>query len=222
MKLSERDAQNRSITSTGLTPLKSSVTFARVAVSTVRTSTTFDALLHCTAGPAHRRSQTSFSEFDLKSPWHFKAKSLVWSFCFDLFSYLLDRTFREGYRSGTRTSLPVPPRERQPNETIQFSSVQSLDWLGRRGEGGERHGGLQQRSSSSLFCKRPLWAALAWAGMSSLWPCPYSISSCSIPLDEREHWFSSKTQLSLMAPRPFLSHTLVTTSAGGWKLVRGC
>ena len=140
MKLSERDAQNRSITSTGLTPLKSSVTFARVAVSTVRTSTTFDALLHCTAGPAHRRSQTSFSEFDLKSPWHFKAKSLVWSFCFDLFSYLLDRTFREGYRSGTRTSLPVPPRERQPNETIQFSSVQSLDWLGRRGEGGRDMG----------------------------------------------------------------------------------
>ena len=43
----------------------------------------------------------------------------------------------------------------------------------------------------------------------------------SIPWDGREHWFSSDTQLSLMAPRPFLSHTLVTASAGGLNLVRG-
>ena len=27
---------------------------------------------------------------------------------------------------------------------------------------------IQQRSSSSLFCRRPLWAVLAWAGMSIL------------------------------------------------------
>ena len=37
----------------------------------------------------------------------------------------------------------------------------------------------------------------------------------------REPWFSSDTQLWPMAPRPFLSHTLVTASAGGRNLVRG-
>ena len=38
-------------------------------------------------------------------------------------------------------------------------------------------GTIQQRSSSSLFCRRPLWAVLAWAGMSTLWCSPSSISS---------------------------------------------
>ena len=33
--------------------------------------------------------------------------------------------------------------------------------------------------------------------------------------------FSSDAQLPLMAPRPFLSHTLMTTSANGQNLVRG-
>ena len=28
-----------------------------------------------------------------------------------------------------------------------------------------------------FFCRRPLWAILAWAGMSTLWCCPSSISS---------------------------------------------
>ena len=36
---------------------------------------------------------------------------------------------------------------------------------------------IQQRSSSSLFCRRLLWAVLAWAGMSSLWGRPSSVSS---------------------------------------------
>ena len=36
---------------------------------------------------------------------------------------------------------------------------------------------IQQRSSSRLFCRRPLWAVLAWAGMFSLWCFPSSISS---------------------------------------------
>ena len=36
---------------------------------------------------------------------------------------------------------------------------------------------VQQRSSSSCFCRRPQWAVLAWAGMSTLWHCPSSISS---------------------------------------------
>ena len=31
---------------------------------------------------------------------------------------------------------------------------------------------IQQRSSSSLSCRRPLWAVLAWAEMSMLWCCP--------------------------------------------------
>ena len=43
----------------------------------------------------------------------------------------------------------------------------------------------------------------------------------SIPRDGREHWFASYTHLSLIAPRPFLSHTLATASAGGRNLVRG-
>ena len=46
-------------------------------------------------------------------------------------------------------------------------------------------------------------------------------SGSSISRDGRENWFSSDTQLSLMTPRPFLSHTLVTASAGGRNLVRG-
>ena len=39
-------------------------------------------------------------------------------------------------------------------------------------------------------------------------------SGDSIPSDGHEHRFSSDTQLSLTAPRTFLSHTLVTASAG--------
>ena len=39
-------------------------------------------------------------------------------------------------------------------------------------------GTIQQRSSSSLFCRRPLWAVLARADMSTLWCCPSSMSSC--------------------------------------------
>ena len=46
-------------------------------------------------------------------------------------------------------------------------------------------------------------------------------SGGSIPWDGRKHWFPSNTQLSLMAPRPFFSHILVTASAGGRNLVRG-
>ena len=36
---------------------------------------------------------------------------------------------------------------------------------------------IQQRSSSSLYCSRPLWAAPAWAGMSTLCCRPSSIFS---------------------------------------------
>ena len=38
-------------------------------------------------------------------------------------------------------------------------------------------GAIQQRSFSSLFCRRPFWKALVWAGVSTLWCCPSSISS---------------------------------------------
>ena len=38
-------------------------------------------------------------------------------------------------------------------------------------------GTIQQRSSSGLFCRRPVWAVLAWAGMSASWCCSSSIPS---------------------------------------------
>ena len=46
-------------------------------------------------------------------------------------------------------------------------------------------------------------------------------SGGSISRDGQVHWFSSDTQLSLMAPRPLLSHILVLAYAGGRNLVRG-
>ena len=52
---------------------------------------------------------------------------------------------------------------------------------------------IQQRSSSSLFCRRPSWAVLARAGMSTLWCCPSSISSADYsvahPPRRPEGWF---------------------------------
>ena len=44
----------------------------------------------------------------------------------------------------------------------------------------------------------------------------------SIPWNELEHWFSSDTLHSLMAPKAFRSHTLVTASAGGRNWGRNC
>ena len=38
-------------------------------------------------------------------------------------------------------------------------------------------GAIQQRSSSSHFCRRPSWSLLTWTEMSTLWCCPSSISS---------------------------------------------
>ena len=58
----------------------------------------------------------------------------------------------------------------------QFSSL--TDWVvGAREGRGRALGTIQQRSSSGLFCRRPLWTALAWKGMSSFWCCPSNISS---------------------------------------------
>ena len=42
---------------------------------------------------------------------------------------------------------------------------------------GRTRGTIRQRSSTSLSCRRPLWAVLAWAAMSNLRCCPSSISS---------------------------------------------
>ena len=53
---------------------------------------------------------------------------------------------------------------------VQFSPL--TDW-----DVGGTWGTIQQRSSSSLFCRRPSPAVLAWAGISIFWCCPSSISS---------------------------------------------
>ena len=58
--------------------------------------------------------------------------------------------------------------------SVQFSPL--INWVTWR-EGWGTWGTIQQISSSSLFCRRPLWAVLAWAGMSTLWCCPHSIST---------------------------------------------
>ena len=46
-------------------------------------------------------------------------------------------------------------------QSVQFSPL--TDWVVRG-----TWGTIQQRSSASLFCRRPLWAVLTWAGMSTL------------------------------------------------------
>ena len=64
----------------------------------------------------------------------------------------------------------------------------SVDWVV-----GGTWGTIQQRSSSRLFCTRPLWAVLAWAGMSTLWCWLSSISSAdhgvAHPFRYPEGWF---------------------------------
>ena len=60
------------------------------------------------------------------------------------------------------------------SQEVQFSSVQfspSTDWVVRG-----TWGTIQQRSSSSLFCRGSPWAVLAWAGMLALRCCPSIIS----------------------------------------------
>ena len=52
--------------------------------------------------------------------------------------------------------------------SVQFSSVPTDRVVG------GTWGMIQQRSLSSLSCRRPLWAVLARTGMSTLWCCPSS------------------------------------------------
>ena len=47
---------------------------------------------------------------------------------------------------------------------------------------------IQQRPSTSLFCGRPLWAVVAWAGMSSLWRCASSNFSADHGVTHSEGW----------------------------------
>ena len=58
---------------------------------------------------------------------------------------------------------------------VQLGSVQFSTLTDRVVDGA--WGTIRQRFSTSLFCGRPLWAVLAWAGMSALSGCPSSISS---------------------------------------------
>ena len=74
---------------------------------------------------------------------------------------------------------------------LRFTSLKfspTTDWI----VGGIR-GTIQQRSSNSLFCRRPLRAFLPWAGVSTLWCCPSSISSAdhgvAYPARCPEGWF---------------------------------
>ena len=64
-----------------------------------------------------------------------------------------------------------------------------------------------------------------WERGGGLWSLHIKIapltSGSSIPWDGQEHWLLPDTQLSLVAPRPFLSHTLVAASAGRRNFVRG-
>ena len=56
--------------------------------------------------------------------------------------------------------------------TTMFSSVPWSIALS-----GGHEGWFSRDPLASLFCRRSLWAVLAWAGLSSLWCCPSSISS---------------------------------------------
>ena len=83
----------------------------------------------------------------------------------------------------TKTKISFMPCHWLNSLTVQFSPL--TDWV----IGGRTWGMIQQRSSSSLFCRRPLWAAVAWAGMSTLWRCPSSISSADHPPRCPKGWF---------------------------------
>ena len=74
----------------------------------------------------------------------------------------------------------------------QFSSV--LWPIGSLvGEGGGHEGWFSRDPVPVFFCRRPLWAVLAWAGMSTLWCCSSSISyadhGVAHPLRCPEGWF---------------------------------
>ena len=108
--------------------------------------------------------------------------------------------------SAPQTRLSQGCLENSTNCSHQFSSV---PWP--IGSSGGTWRTIQQRSSSSLFCRRPLPAVLAWAGIySTLWCCPSSISSAEVSVAHpprchegrfwrgcRGVWFAQTMQVSV-------------------------
>ena len=78
----------------------------------------------------------------------------------------------QSYSHGITNVAYLQKRKNQKLNSVQFSPL--TDWVIR-----ETRGTIQPRSSSSLFCRWPLWAVLARAGMPTLWCCPSSIASAN-------------------------------------------
>ena len=69
--------------------------------------------------------------------------------------------------------IKQPLKWKWPSGTLYIVEFSPLtDWA----VGGTR-GTIHKRSFSSLLCRRPLCAILAWAGMSTLWCCQSCITS---------------------------------------------
>ena len=58
--------------------------------------------------------------------------------------------------------------------SVQFSSVLWPIW-----SSGGHEGRFSRDPLPVFFCRRPLWAVLAWAGVSTLWHCPSRIFSAN-------------------------------------------
>ena len=99
-----------------------------------------------------------------------QAVYLLGAFCFSVIqSVSALQPYLSSYemcRRQTYTKFPA---------SLLFSSVQ-FSPLTNRVVGGTWQT-IQRRFSSSLFSRRPLWAVLAWAGISTLGCCPSIISS---------------------------------------------
>ena len=64
-----------------------------------------------------------------------------------------------------------------PQHLTLFWLFSSVPWPIR--SSGAHKGRFNRAPLPVSFCMRPLWAVLAWAGMSTLWCCPSSISSAN-------------------------------------------
>ena len=80
---------------------------------------------------------------------------------------------------------PWVKKNQEPDQLVPLSSV---PWLIGSSGGHERR--FSGDPLPVFFCKSPLWAVLAWAGMSTLWYCPSSISSADHSVTRcSEGWF---------------------------------